>query len=695
VYRTYEPTRDRLVAVKVFRLDITPEQAQSLADELAKAADAGLFHPSIVEPIAAGIEGTVAYRAEEYVAAESLDVALRHYAPAALDKVLPFITQLAGAIDFARASGVGHGALHPRDIFVTPEEARATGFGVVEALERVGQRAPVRRPYSAPERVEGGAWSTAADVFSLGVIAFELLTGRRPAGTGVEIGPLTGAAADSGSDAVHAVLVRAMHQEPERRYQSALAFASALESAGRGEAPQSGVTEAIAVVPVVATADEIEDGVAEMPPPAGIDEREEPAEADLEEDLFRSEEEDPVEQEAVEEAGSAVQPEADSEDDDLLDEDEDEDDDFALAETLEEDEPAANAVTGTLAFSDDLEKLHDTPEPSLTALGDEEDAEDDIEELAEVEEEQDEAAEPLIVADPGPRRYVSLNEPEPAEDHDAIRAPEFATVAAERPGPAFLPVAVGVILGLLIGFGAGRYTAPGGSDAPPSTQTAVAPAPAAGDTSGKAYSEQAVTPAQPQQPSAQAQQPPTEPPAIPSEVPAPAGATPAPARAAATSGTITINSQPSRAGVTINGVWRGRTPLKLDKLAFGSYVIRVVQPGYAVAVERMTLAPDDAAKTFSAVLQRSARTTRAATPPAATRPQRSGTGELYVDSRPRGATVIVDGKSVGVTPVRLRNIAAGAHAVRLELVNHSTWRTSATVPAGREARVTASLERIR
>src|SRR3990170_8520611 len=50
VFRTYEPTRDRLVAVKVFRLDITPEQSQALAIELSRAADAGLFHPSIVEP---------------------------------------------------------------------------------------------------------------------------------------------------------------------------------------------------------------------------------------------------------------------------------------------------------------------------------------------------------------------------------------------------------------------------------------------------------------------------------------------------------------------------------------------------------------------------------------------------------------------------------------------------------------------
>src|SRR6476469_5779139 len=192
VFRTYEPTRDRLVAVKVFRLDIIPEQAQSLADELSRATEAGLFHPSIVEPIAAGVEGTLAYRAEEYVAAESLDSAIRHYAPAPLDRALPFLTQLAGAIDFARTAGVGHGALHLRDIFVTPEEARASGFGVVEALERVGLRAPVRRPYTAPERIAGAAWSTPADVFSLAAIAYELLTGRRPSGTGDQLGPLTG-----------------------------------------------------------------------------------------------------------------------------------------------------------------------------------------------------------------------------------------------------------------------------------------------------------------------------------------------------------------------------------------------------------------------------------------------------------------------------------------------------------------------
>jgi hypothetical protein len=172
-----EPTRDRLVAVKVFPTRRDAGAGASTGRRALHAAEAELFQSSIVEPIAAGVEGTVAYRAEEYVAAESLDVAMRHYAPASYDTMMRIIGQLAEAIDVARKAGVGHGALHPRDIFVTPEEARASGFGIVDALERVGIRAPVRRPYSAQKRIAGGDWSTPADVFSLGAIAFELLTG--------------------------------------------------------------------------------------------------------------------------------------------------------------------------------------------------------------------------------------------------------------------------------------------------------------------------------------------------------------------------------------------------------------------------------------------------------------------------------------------------------------------------------------
>ncbi|MGE5816125.1 MAG: protein kinase domain-containing protein, partial [Acidobacteriota bacterium] len=240
VFRTYEPVQDRLVAVKAFRLDITPEQARDLAGQLQRVADAGLDHPSIVRTLGAGVEGSLAYSASEYVAAESLDIALRHYAPASLEMVLPFITQLAGAVDFARTAGIGHGALHPRDVFVTPDDARATGFGVVQALEAIGLRAPVRRPYSAPERVDGGRWDVTADVYSLGAIAFELLTARRPVGS--EVGALGGNAGPYAEEMAR-VISRALSDDPAGRYPSALAFAAALEASSRGERTISATEE--------------------------------------------------------------------------------------------------------------------------------------------------------------------------------------------------------------------------------------------------------------------------------------------------------------------------------------------------------------------------------------------------------------------------------------------------------------------
>jgi hypothetical protein len=66
-----------------------------------------------------------------------------------------------------------------------------------------------------------------------------------------------------------------------------------------------------------------------------------------------------------------------------------------------------------------------------------------------------------------------------------------------------------------------------------------------------------------------------------------------------------------------------------------------------------------------------------------------------VNSNPSGARVILDGKPVGTTPLQLKDVTAGTHVVQLELVNYQTWRTSTTIPPGRQARVSGSLEPIR
>jgi len=661
VFRTYEPTRDRLVAVKVFRLDVTPEQARALADELSHASEAGLFHPSIVEPLAAGVEGTVAYRAEEYVAAESLDVAMRHYAPAALDKALPFITQLAGAIDFARAAGVGHGALHPRDVFVTPDEARATGFGVVEALERVGQRAPVRRPYSAPERIAGERWSTQADVFSLAAIAYELLTAKRPSGTGEQIDALDAANVGRYGPALHAVLSRGMDDDPAKRFPTALAFAAALEAATRGEQASAAMRD------VAAIAAEPEPEPAEPPEPEDVLVERDADEADYELALHERASE-AEETESVEDEQNLG----------LFDEEAAADVAFAAAhpERFAEDFPGGDDDRPARRDSADLLALDDEIRDTEPASVEYSEAEDPRVFAAVEEEVRDD---PRATAALG---YVPAGEPA-----------MFGGGVVEEPSRSdMLPRAIMLVVGLLVGFLAGY--AVGGRDrtapaepTPAAAQQPAAASPAGQQPSGKPWSEQQVAP-QPRGPGA-------APPAIPAETPA--RSEPTAAGRAATRGRIEVRSSPRGASVTVNGRWRGRTPLTLDNLPFGPYTVRVVQTGFLVAREDFSLSAREPARTMSMPLRRSAAPPqpRQSSMPPASAAQAAGVGAIYVDSRPRGARVFIDDRAIGVTPLRLGDVAAGSHRVRLELPEHRTWTSTTPVVAGQEARVTASLDPIR
>jgi serine/threonine protein kinase len=686
VFRTYEPERDRLVAVKAFRLDITPEQAQALADELSRCAEAGLFHPSIVEPIAAGVQGTAAYRGEEYVAAESLDVAMRHYAPAPIATVLPFITQLAGAIDFARAAGVGHGALHPRDIFVTPEEARATGFGVVEALERVGLRAPVRRPYSAPERIAGQPWTTTADVFSLAAITFELLTGRRPAGLGGEIGTLTAGTPNTWMDGLHAVLARAMDADPAARYPTALTFASALEAAGRGDAaaePQRTIPPAPAASPApplvssaapsIAVADAQSSRPADSrtggpsqprtsvpadPLPGGpADPRtREPAQFD---DITSEREEDEAEHHLRIEETTAVPADAFSD----LDGDiaaEAEADRFAADDFLLD---AAGAASAPAPPS--LNRLS-TPLP--------------VDPLAFEDNE--------VMIDEAPPR-APFGVPAPSLGYSALQEDD-APASSRFPWTLALMVVLALAAGAVGGwFFRGRTAASDADHTPPSATTgsgAASPAPA-----GREFSEQAVAPAPG---SGAAASPP------PAETRSPETASPRPPAgkpAVVTTGTLVVKSTPSGAGVTLNGRWRGRTPLTIDELPLRSYDVRVVQSGFQAATQSVALTSETPQRSLSLRLQRSraaARPPTAAAEPPEPETTAVYTGSIYVDSRPRGARVSIDGRAVGITPLRVPDVRIGTHVVRLELPDHRIWSAAATVSAGEERRVTGSLERI-
>jgi hypothetical protein len=372
-----------------------------------------------------------------------------------------------------------------------------------------------------------------------------------------------------------------------------------------------------------------------------------------------------------------------------------------------------------------MRELEESAPPSLLDASDDDDerlADLAIEEPASVANEspwdykegaETELARPAAL--PTPRHAQSRNS-RPLIEHGVLRG------TVEGPRTAMLPLALALILGLLLGFAAG-YAAGGRGNASAAATMSAPPAPTAPAASGatqpsaagREWSEQAVRQSPPVQPRVSGDVPP-----VPGDGPAPLAAPAAAARAAlprATNGRLVIRSTPSGAGVTVNGKWRGRTPLTIEPLQFGPYSVRLVQPGYAVVRESVILSASDPARTLSIGLQRergastaasrgqmpaqppSGRASgRAAAGPDLRRPSVSPSafaGTIYVDSLPRGARVLIDGRQMGTTPASIPDIPIGSHVVRLELADHRAWTAATRVAAGQETRVTGSLERIR
>src|SRR5471032_571289 len=99
VFRAFEPDRDRLVAVKLFRLDLPPERVHQLVGEFERLIAVDLQHPVIAAPRATGIDGVSAYLAQDFAAADSLDIVIRENGPAPLAEAL----RVAALLEIGRA----------------------------------------------------------------------------------------------------------------------------------------------------------------------------------------------------------------------------------------------------------------------------------------------------------------------------------------------------------------------------------------------------------------------------------------------------------------------------------------------------------------------------------------------------------------------------------------------------------------
>ena len=542
-------------------------------------------------------------------------------------------------------------------------------------LEAVGLRPPVRRPYSAPERVAGEKWEAAADVYSLAAIAYELLTARRIAGplTGSETLELRGAD-PLVSRLLGGPLVRALAADPAARYPSALAFARALEAAAEGEEERQVtpvISSRVQEVPRVPGVPKVQPSLVDaLDEPAAFAKASAPEAAFAEASAARAEAKPKLRVlEKKREPERAAEPPPEAKREPVLD-----------SEIRSAVEPQRELIP---VPRKEPPVVH-PPEPELEA---EPVLDRTLERGLDREPASDLALTSQLREPLEPIEPIEPMEPvEPMEAMESMESMEPVEPKEPREPMRLLPLAVMLVAGMLVGFVAGYAVGTRGD--------AVGDGSAAAKPAGAAWSEAKVDP--------------------PAATPATAAAPPAvPAAATERSirGTIVVRSTPARAGVIVDGVWRGRTPLTLSDLTLGRHTIRVAERGYTAESREVTLSAQQNSHEVDVRLAGTATPTTGSTRPAPARPQPAPstrpatpprptagttqyTGSLFVDSRPRGARVFVDGRAVGVTPLSLADIPVGARVIRLELPNHRTWTDSKRVVAGTTTRVTGSLEQI-
>ena len=253
VYEAWSLARGELVALKALLpgLALDPELVVRLEREAG--AQARLDHPNIVPVLAAGRE-PCPWLAMELVAGETLEAWIRRAGPLPAWLAADWCRALAGALEHAHARGVLHRDLKPANVLIDADRRpRLSDFGLarLEDRERLTLSGAIlgSPAWMAPEQARGGAArvDARADVYGLGAVLYEMLTGVPPYRATSQLAaleelltrePERPSALRPGVDpGLEAICLRAMARDPERRYPSAAELAAALAAwEARGEA---------------------------------------------------------------------------------------------------------------------------------------------------------------------------------------------------------------------------------------------------------------------------------------------------------------------------------------------------------------------------------------------------------------------------------------------------------------------------
>lgn len=245
VYLAEDTILHRRVAVKVLRLDLQHDQATIRRFQREAKATCELSHPNIVSVYDVGEDNGVQYIVMEYIDGSNLKSYIQQYYPFPLTKVVEIMLQILSAVQLAHSKGIIHRDLKPQNILITKDgQAKIADFGIAVALsdKSVTQTNSLLGSvhYISPEQARGSLPTPQSDIYALGIILFELLTGKVPfAGdSAVSIAlkhfredmPSVRASNPNVPQSLENVVLKATAKDPKQRYQSAEAMALDLKT---------------------------------------------------------------------------------------------------------------------------------------------------------------------------------------------------------------------------------------------------------------------------------------------------------------------------------------------------------------------------------------------------------------------------------------------------------------------------------
>jgi eukaryotic-like serine/threonine-protein kinase len=185
VYRAFDPTLERWVAIKMMHRDISsdPDQLERFRREARTVAQ--LNHPHVVTVIDAGEDDGAPYIVFEYVEGETLKERIRRLGSLPVPEAVAYAIEIARALSSAHAARLVHRDVKPQNVLIDRDgRAKVTDFGIARSMETHGLTAPGRvlgtTDYVSPEQAMGRDVTEQSDIYSLGICLYEMLTGEVP-----------------------------------------------------------------------------------------------------------------------------------------------------------------------------------------------------------------------------------------------------------------------------------------------------------------------------------------------------------------------------------------------------------------------------------------------------------------------------------------------------------------------------------